>query len=167
MGQRYATIFRRLADALETDVEVIAALVDGEVFGQIMIDWPTGCKSTLCSVDTLNELRACRRAVERFGVEAVRDEETRSVRRLRDVSAVAPRRPMTFHLYRLWGSGDRLLYIGVTRNLDGRMKAHRRRWGDVIENVTSEEFSSHVDVLAAETDAIRTEQPPFNFEHVG
>lgn len=172
MDKRYAVVVARLADALNTDVQVIGALLDGEVEGDIMIAWPTGAMSILSSAEVLEELRTCRKAIERVGVEVVRHEENRRRveahnARMSQRGPQTPKPKMRFHLYRLWGIDGRLLYIGITRNLDGRIKGHNRRWGDVIGSVTSEEFSSHRAVLEAEEIAIREENPPFNFEHVG
>lgn len=72
-----------------------------------------------------------------------------------------------YFLYRLFGAGDRLLYVGITRNLAGRLKAHRRAWGDVLHRVEHEEHPTHLSVLAAEAEEIAMKCPPFNSVGVG
>lgn len=74
---------------------------------------------------------------------------------------------MNYWLYHIYGENDRLLYVGITRNPTGREKAHRRRWGNVIERIEYEQFDSHEEVLAEERREIAIHNPPFNCEHVG
>lgn len=67
-------------------------------------------------------------------------------------------------VYRLW-SGDRLLYVGLTRNPADRIKAHWKRWAPLIWSVTWEECDDEFDMLAREAHAINTEHPAFNIDH--
>lgn len=69
---------------------------------------------------------------------------------------------MRYWLYRIYGEGDRVLYVGITRNKDGRENAHRRRWGDAIHHFEWQEFGTHREALAAEKVLIQTLAPPFN-----
>lgn len=86
-------------------------------------------------------------------------------------SAASPfdryRGPTRYFLYWLHGANDRLLYVGITRNLRGRMRAHGRAWGDVIERIEYEEYPDHRSVLAAEAAEIAEKCPPFNAAGVG
>ena len=72
-----------------------------------------------------------------------------------------------FYLYRLWGAEGRLLYVGVSTRLRDRLKAHRRRWGDLIVSVTWEEHVDERSMLTAELEAIRNEDPALNRAGVG
>ena len=67
-----------------------------------------------------------------------------------------------FHLYRLWDSDDRLLYVGVSTRLRDRIRSHVRRWGDLIDAVTYEEHPDERAMLAAEREAIANEDPALN-----
>ena len=67
-----------------------------------------------------------------------------------------------FHLYRLWGEDDRLLYVGVSTRLANRLKSHYRRWGDLIKAVSWEEHPDERAMLAAEREAVRDEDPALN-----
>lgn len=68
-------------------------------------------------------------------------------------------------LYRLYDENDRLLYIGITRNLEARMAAHERRFGDLLDHYTTETYLDRKSVLNAESRAIYTEYPAFNVVH--
>ena len=59
-------------------------------------------------------------------------------------------------VYRLW-SGDVLLYVGVTSNLEPRLRTHRRRFGAKITNVTTVEYPTRAEAFAAERKAIAEE----------
>lgn len=71
-----------------------------------------------------------------------------------------------FYLYRLWGEDDRLLYVGVSRNLDGRVQQHTKRWGSLIKSVTWQEYNDASAMFHAEKIAIRDEMPPLNIQGV-
>jgi predicted GIY-YIG superfamily endonuclease len=75
------------------------------------------------------------------------------------------RRP--FILYRLRDPEGRLLYVGVTRDLKARLKAHRRDYGAALASVEREEFDTPAEAVAAELRAIANEQPLFNAAGVG
>jgi hypothetical protein len=68
------------------------------------------------------------------------------------------------HLYRHFDAGGALLYVGVSRQLKGRINGHRYNsvWFGDVEKTTIEKFSSRRDALAAEGAAIRNEKPKFN-----
>lgn len=40
--------------------------------------------------------------------------------------------PKPFHLYRVFGRNDRLLYIGITTSVKRRMSEHGPRWGEPV-----------------------------------
>lgn len=67
-------------------------------------------------------------------------------------------------LYRFYDSAGRLLYVGITLNLPGRMQAHRsdQPWWYEVSDVRVEPYPSRRSVLAAESLAIRTERPLYN-----
>lgn len=67
-----------------------------------------------------------------------------------------------FHLYRLWGQDDRLLYVGVSTRLRSRLASHKRRLGDLIVRISWEEHENERAMLDAETAAIRNEDPALN-----
>ncbi len=91
---------------------------------------------------------------------------------MNDDDLMAHERP---HLvYRVFDAQDRLLYIGCTRDLGGRMAVHRA-WGNQSvasfniklygERVESVEFPDLATAHAAEIAAIASEAPWFNREH--
>lgn len=67
-----------------------------------------------------------------------------------------------FYLYRLWTTGGRLLYVGVSTALPARLRTHARRWGELIERVTWDEHPDAASMLAAERRAIQDEAPALN-----
>lgn len=71
-------------------------------------------------------------------------------------------------LYRLFGVGDELLYIGVAKDPLARWSTHARLttwWPDVL--VTRIEwFASRPDAEASETAAIEAERPKYNLRSV-
>lgn len=71
------------------------------------------------------------------------------------------------YLYRLWAADDRLLYVGVSTNLRARLRAHVRRWGDLIDHCSWDEHEDERSMLAAEAQAIRDELPALNKAGVG
>lgn len=81
--------------------------------------------------------------------------------------STAPRRREECHLYRLWGPDGRLVYIGVTRCLKARLKAHRKRWDEKVWGwATWAEYPDAASMLAAERRAIADEAPPLNIAGV-
>lgn len=70
-------------------------------------------------------------------------------------------------LYRFYGDGDALLYIGITMNAPARFGQHRDDkpwWGD-ITRIDMEHFNSREEVLEAERAAIVAERPAHNVVH--
>ena len=74
---------------------------------------------------------------------------------------------MNEYLYRLYGHLGELLYIGVTDNIGSRFAAHRKTkpWWSDVASMSIEVYPSRPDVLAAESEAIRLEQPRYNQVH--
>ena len=67
-------------------------------------------------------------------------------------------------LYRFWNESDELLYVGITARPWERWKQHRaeKPWWEEVTKVTIENFTTRVEVKAAETVAIKTEGPLYN-----
>lgn len=67
-------------------------------------------------------------------------------------------------LYRLYSSSGDLLYVGVSRNLEGRFAKHRytKPWWGEVATVTSERFATRARAFAAERAAIVAESPRYN-----
>lgn len=66
-------------------------------------------------------------------------------------------------VYRAYGADGRLLYVGISMNLDGRLTKHRRAawWPSVVE-ITVQWFDGREAAKAAERLAILNEQPLHN-----
>lgn len=72
----------------------------------------------------------------------------------------------TWYLYRWFDETDRLLYVGISRNLKARFAEHRgyswwMRWAVRVE-VAPQAYSSAAEAHAAEVAAIHSEEPVFN-----
>lgn len=77
------------------------------------------------------------------------------------------RRDETLHyLYRLFSQDGRLLYVGITHDLEQRLGQHytTRPWEQVrdVYRLTVQEYPTRSDVLEAEHQAIATENPLWN-----
>lgn len=70
-------------------------------------------------------------------------------------------------LYRFFGAGGTLLYIGITADLPTRLTNHRdeKAWWLGVTNVTVEHYPDRASVLEAERRAIATERPLYNSQH--
>ena len=70
-------------------------------------------------------------------------------------------------LYRFWDKNKNLLYIGISSNFVGRLKAHNyaAEWFGQTANVTIEHYDNRKDVERAEKQAIQTELPQYNKTH--
>lgn len=150
-----------LADRLRVDRNMLDAIADGGVpVDAIAIRHPVG---GIMVVNTLNEYDAVVNEVEEAGGPEAWDRQRLPPpgprRRFQ-----RPQRP--YVLYRLWTDDDRLLYVGITSNLEARLKAHRKTWGAVVHHHTAEPHPDAQSALAAEADAIRDELPRFNIAGV-
>jgi hypothetical protein len=67
-----------------------------------------------------------------------------------------------FWVYRLLDAEDRVLYVGSTRALGNRLKAHRRRWGSTWVRHVAFECETAAEMLTEERAQIRRFQPPLN-----
>ena len=67
-------------------------------------------------------------------------------------------------LYRLYGAGDDLLYVGITGNLRVRFARHaaEKQWWPDVARRTVEWLPSWGEALKAEAAAIRAENPRYN-----
>jgi predicted GIY-YIG superfamily endonuclease len=67
-------------------------------------------------------------------------------------------------LYRIYGTGNELLYIGITSKLPVRLSRHARdaHWSLEIRDIRAEWYPDLPSADAAETAAIRAEKPLWN-----
>lgn len=70
----------------------------------------------------------------------------------------------THYVYRCRDKAGRLLYVGSSRDVPKRVAAHRARsaWGLTVTSVEVAAYATKADALAAEREAIKTEQPRWN-----
>jgi hypothetical protein len=71
-------------------------------------------------------------------------------------------------LYRHFDANGDLLYIGISKDPEGRWMAHRGNrepWIHQAARRTDEWYNSRPEALTAEAKAIRAERPPFNGAH--
>lgn len=71
---------------------------------------------------------------------------------------------MTTTLYRFYGPGGELLYVGIAMNPVVRWQTHRRgtSWWSLARFITLEHFASRDEAAAAELEAIESERPLHN-----
>lgn len=74
-------------------------------------------------------------------------------------------RPTT--LYRAYGAGDVLLYVGIAVSWPARWERHRERspWFGAVESITLEQFPDRRSALDAEQRAVESERPAHNIEY--
>lgn len=72
-------------------------------------------------------------------------------------------------LYRFFDATGVLLYVGITNNPARRFTQHGvdREWWHEVETIRMQRFDDRESVLAAEREAIKTEQPRYNIIHAG
>lgn len=72
-------------------------------------------------------------------------------------------------LYRHFGAGGDLLYVGISLNAFFRLHQHNKgsRWMEKVASLTIENFPTREEALEAETIAIRMEKPKYNIIHNG
>lgn len=70
-------------------------------------------------------------------------------------------------LYRLFGDGDVLLYIGISKTFGRRWHQHSRSqpWWPQVRRQSIDWYPGRDEALAAEADAIRAEYPRHNVAH--
>lgn len=70
-------------------------------------------------------------------------------------------------LYRFFGSGGTLLYIGITNSIPRRLRQHndKKDWWLGVASITTEHYPSREAVLEAEKRAIIAEAPLYNDHH--
>lgn len=79
-----------------------------------------------------------------------------------------PESPERTALYRYFDATNELLYIGISIDPDGRLRAHRDNhepWVPVIASRTVEWLDSRPLALKAEEEAIKAERPRYNEKH--
>jgi hypothetical protein len=69
-------------------------------------------------------------------------------------------------LYRAFDEAGELLYVGITGNVSGRMRTHRRSspWWDRCNYLELAVFKTRAEAAGAERRAIRNELPRFNIK---
>lgn len=82
-----------------------------------------------------------------------------------EMAKLAPDEPHA--LYRFFGAGGTLLYIGITNEIPRRLKQHSgdKPWWLGVSSITVEHYPSREAVLEAERRAIITEKPLYNDQH--
>lgn len=71
-------------------------------------------------------------------------------------------------LYRAFGADGRLLYVGITADIEARLMQHRNAgalWVPQFESLSVEYYPTRRAARAAEIQAIRTEWPLYNIDH--
>lgn len=70
-------------------------------------------------------------------------------------------------LYRIFDDSDRLLYVGITMNVEDRFADHRgsKGWWASATTIRLQHYDSREAVEQAEVEAIRDEAPRFNVRH--
>lgn len=70
-------------------------------------------------------------------------------------------------VYRMFDSSGRLLYVGMTGNLEQRLHHHsfNAPWYGRVARTTVETYPDRAAAIAAEKHAIQTEQPELNTTH--
>jgi excisionase family DNA binding protein len=74
------------------------------------------------------------------------------------------------YLYRCYGDDGRLLYVGMTDNVERRLQSHRvdkSAWFEHLANITVEQHPDRISAEAAERNAIRSERPLYNVSGSG
>lgn len=68
------------------------------------------------------------------------------------------------YVYRIYDTRERLIYVGCTSNLFGRLKAHQLNswWVHMAARVKAKVYADSGAALAVERDAIDTEHPRWN-----
>ncbi len=71
------------------------------------------------------------------------------------------------YLYRFFGAGGTLLYIGITVSIPERVKKHSvdKPWWDGVANIAKENYPNRAAALEAEQRAIIAEHPLYNIVH--
>lgn len=67
-------------------------------------------------------------------------------------------------LYRAYDLDGRLLYVGITKNLEGRLTRHRYKseWWQHVAAISHQEFATRSEAFRAESVVIRDEDPIYN-----
>lgn len=68
------------------------------------------------------------------------------------------------YVYRCFDSSDRLIYVGSTANLFGRLEQHRQTswWAPQVDHVQAAVYPNGIEARSVERKAIREEQPRWN-----
>lgn len=71
-------------------------------------------------------------------------------------------------VYRAYDAEERLLYVGISMNLDGRLTKHRRTaWWPLVAEITVQWFDGRELAKSAERAAILNENPLYNITRPG
>lgn len=67
-----------------------------------------------------------------------------------------------YFVYRLYDDTDRVLYVGMSRRLRGRLAEHYRTRGGYVVRHEFEELPTEGEMVARERELIRSLHPPLN-----
>jgi predicted GIY-YIG superfamily endonuclease len=70
-------------------------------------------------------------------------------------------------VYRAFDAAGRLLYVGITKSPQTRMRGHQRtsEWWPEMQSVVFEWHATRIEALDVERDLIESLRPPFNIDH--
>lgn len=69
-------------------------------------------------------------------------------------------------LYRIYGEGKTLLYVGITDNYGARMRQHAdKHWWAEVRSIAVTEYATRATAAEAEVEAIVDESPKYNRAH--
>lgn len=158
-------VLELLATALRTDVPLLLAVAEGRVSAALAVESPGG---GCCRYSSLESYQDEARAVALVGDREKWYELERKRRSVSSPPARLHKLPKDrYFVYRLMDAFGELVYIGSTRDPNGRVASHRKRWGaSVVATAVTVEYPSAETMLAAERKAIAKERPPLNIAGV-
>lgn len=118
--------------------------------------------ASLSAIPTERECTTCERVLPRESFYIVNG-------RLRGRCKDCHKGSSLIDLYRLFDSSGTLLYVGISLSALQRGLQHRRLkdWWVDVSRMEIQHFSSRRDAEAAECQAIRSERPRYNVQHMG
>lgn len=73
----------------------------------------------------------------------------------------------SYVLYRAFDANEKLLYVGQSTSVIGRLKEHIKssEWSGFVDNITLQRFTNERQLFRAEMKAIQEEKPMYNKTH--
>ena len=73
----------------------------------------------------------------------------------------------SYVLYRAFDANEKLLYVGQSTSVIGRLKEHIKssEWSGFVDNITLQRFTNERQLFRAEMKAIKEEKPMYNKTH--